>query len=194
MRSFYASSLIAILLGGCGISGQAKAADLCKALALRDVAALHNPTSILPKGDFDTAITQYRVNRNTKVTCFCSHGGYCYPTHVFVNGQRVQALKMTNCSIGAAQPSNIPGVVDDEIIYEVIVNRQQNSPQALRRDDVDNRLREMGLCSACASNVAAFYVNKPKSQCGQLARQALEGNPAAIQALQSDPSYCHYWR
>lgn len=52
------------------------------------------------------------------------------------------------------------------------------------------KFEEMGLCSACADNVAQNYTKKPSSKCGKLAKQALEGNPNAIEELQSFPSYC----
>jgi hypothetical protein len=49
---------------------------------------------------------------------------------------------------------------------------------------------DMGLCSACADNIAQYYTKKPSSKCGKLAKQALEGNPNSIEELQSFPSYC----
>jgi hypothetical protein len=53
----------------------------------------------------------------------------------------------------------------------------------LRLDDLDNKFLEMGVCSACAGNVAMFYVKKPTSPCARLAKQALEGNPVATDKL-----------
>ena len=50
----------------------------------------------------------------------------------------------------------------------------------------------MGLCSACADNVAQHYTAKPASQCGQLAKRALEGNPQAIEKLQTFPPFCQW--
>ncbi len=52
------------------------------------------------------------------------------------------------------------------------------------------KFEDMGLCSACADNVAQHYTKKQNSKCGKLAKQALEGNPNAIEELQSFPSYC----
>jgi hypothetical protein len=49
---------------------------------------------------------------------------------------------------------------------------------------------DMGLCSACADNVAQWYTRQPESRCGKLARQALEGNPQAERLLTSFPDYC----
>jgi hypothetical protein len=54
------------------------------------------------------------------------------------------------------------------------------------------RFSDIGLCSACADNVAQHYTKKPNSKCGKLAKQALEGNPNAIDELQSFPSYCEW--
>lgn len=52
------------------------------------------------------------------------------------------------------------------------------------------KFQDMGLCSACADNVAQHYTKKSSSKCGKLAKQALEGNPNAIEELQSFPDYC----
>ncbi|MBV5308902.1 hypothetical protein [Chromatium okenii] len=52
------------------------------------------------------------------------------------------------------------------------------------------KFSDMGLCNACADNVAQYYTEKPNSKCGKLAKQALEGNPTSIEKLQSFPSYC----
>lgn len=54
------------------------------------------------------------------------------------------------------------------------------------------KFSDMGLCSACADNVAQHYTKKPASQCGKLAKRALEGNPQAIEELQTFPSYCQW--
>jgi hypothetical protein len=151
------------------------------------VAAIESPDSVIPRGDYDEAITQYNVNKQTKMTSFCSHGGYCYPTHVFINGQKQEALRLVNCKVGVKAFEDA-----DEISYEVDVDRARNSAATLRADDVENRFLEMGLCSACANNIAAFYVRKPNSTCGRLAKQALEGNPVAVAKLRDDPGYCQF--
>jgi hypothetical protein len=48
----------------------------------------------------------------------------------------------------------------------------------------------MGLCNACADNVAQYYSRKPDSPCGRLAKEALEGNSDAIKKLVEFPDYC----
>lgn len=79
--------LAAVLASAASFPATASSADICKAVALRDVAAIENPEAVISRGSYDEAITYYNVNKQTKMTSFCSHGGYCYPTHVFVNGQ-----------------------------------------------------------------------------------------------------------
>ncbi len=170
-------------------SAALQAADICGAVALRDVPAIENPSSILARGEHDTAITQYRVNKKTGLTSFCSHGGYCYPTHVFINGKKVEALRLTNCKIGKRDPYNDP----DETFYTIDVDRSKNSTATLRYNDIDNRLLEMGLCSACAANAAELYIYKPNSRCAQLVKKTLEGNPTATEKLkEANTDYCPY--
>lgn len=169
----------------------ALSADLCKALALRDVAAIESPDSVLQRGEYDEAITQYKVNKHTGMTSFCSHGGYCYPTHVRINGKRIETLRLTNCKIGKRNDF----YDEDDIFYSVDVVRSKNTFGALRLDDLENKFLEMGLCSACAGNVATFYVKKPSSTCSKLAKQALEGNPVATEKLLSFPDFCKWgWK
>jgi hypothetical protein len=143
---------------------------------------------MLARGDYDTAITQYRVDKFYGTTSFCSHGGYCYPTHVRLRGQTIEALRLLYCKIGRPVSED-----KNEVIYSVEVDRSKNSPQGLRREDLDNRLLEMGLCSACTGNVVEFYIKQPHSSCANLTRRALEGDPAAADELRSDPDYCR-WR
>jgi hypothetical protein len=92
---------IALLVSLLGlVATSALAADICEAIALRDVPALESPTDILREGQYDTAITQYRIDRNTGNASFCSHGGYCYPASLNIAGRRIEALRLTNCKIG----------------------------------------------------------------------------------------------
>jgi hypothetical protein len=95
-------------------------------------------------------------------------------------------LHLTNCKVGSRDAFDDP----DEVFYSIDVIRSKIPPARLRLDDVDNRLLELGLCSACASNVAYLYVNQPASRCAKLAKQALEGNPQALAALQEMPDFC----
>lgn len=113
-------------------------------------------------------------------TClFCkfynSHGSYCYWTHIIKNGIRIEALRLTNCKI-----------VGDSV--QVIRSKVDSS--TLRFNDVDEKLQSFGMCNACSGGATEFYLKKPKSKCGKLVKQALEGNPTAIQLLQENPDYC----
>ena len=154
------------------------ASDLCEAIALEDVSAIESPESIIKKGELDTSITQYNLpDESSREPYFCSHGGYCYPTHIIKNGIRTEALRLTNCKI-----------VGDSV--EVIRSKVDSS--TLRFNDVDEKLQSFGMCNACAGNATDFYLKKPKSKCGKLVKQALEGNPTAIQLLQENPDYCNW--
>lgn len=166
----------------------ANAADICKAIALRDVAALDNPRSIIPKGDYDTAITGLHMNKVSGETSFCSHGGYCYPTHVTVRKKTVEALRLTNCSVDRSL-SDDDG---EEITYQMSVSRSAVPVAQWRKDYLDNRFLQMGLCSACADNVAQYYLTQSSSPCAKLTKRALEGDPTALTQLQSNPQFCVY--
>ena len=190
----FALSLVAFALAAC-IPNQASAADICNAVALVDVPDWGDGVpadaggSVLKRGQIDEAVTQYRVNRKTGDAVFCSHGGYCYPRYIKKGGQRIEALRLTNCKIGAAEPSD-PAIDGDDIFYDISVDRSKNSKETLRYDDIDNALLNIGMCSACASNAADLYINQPESSCGSLVANALAGDKAAIAELQGNPRYC----
>ena len=55
-----------------------------------------------------------------------------------------------NCKVGAKAFEDA-----EEVSYAVDVDRARNSAVTLRESDVSQRFLDMGLCSACASNVTA---------------------------------------
>jgi hypothetical protein len=152
------------------IAPPAFAADICEAVATRDIPAVEAPDSILKKGEKDSAITQYRVSKKTGKAVFCSHGGYCYPA---------DGLRLLNCKVGTKDNYDDP----EDIYYSVDVIRSKVPGATLRYDDLDNRLLQMGMCSACASNAATEYLKHPGSRCARIVKSALEGNPVATKAL-----------
>ena len=89
MRKLMSAAAFMIL----AFQAPASAADICEAVALRDVPAEESPNSILRRGEIDGAVTQYQLNKKTGRSLFCSHGGYCYPTFVIENGRKVEALR-----------------------------------------------------------------------------------------------------
>lgn len=187
-----------LLLTGalCGLAGVGEAADLCGAVALRDVAAVENPASVIAKGHHVSAITQYREKKELKPgtagsAVFCSHGGYCYPRWIWVSdgvtGHTEEALRLVNCKVGAKVDEDGP-----DVFYSVDVVRAANSTALLRRDDLVNRLASMGLCGACADNAAQWYLQRPDSSCAALTKRALEGDPVATADLRAFPAFCQW--
>ena len=168
-----------------GLAGTASAADICKAVAEREVAAIEDADTTLQTGEALTAITQYRIEKATGIPSLCSHGGYCYPTQVDVGGLRLEAMRLLNCSIRGRTEG------DDEYLYYGLkpVRAAVAQPEQ-DYDDLTNRLSELGLCSSCSDNVAQHLLRKPASKCAQLARNALNGNNAAINKLSQFPDYC----
>ena len=171
-----------------GIAAPAQAADMCNAVALVEIP--NTTTGFgLKKGETDEAVTVYNVDKDGQGQ-FCSHGGGCYPRYLIKDGRKVEALRLTNCKIGAAEPP-FAGLPDDGTVsYDVTVVRSKNSASDLRYDDIDNALLNIGMCSACASNAAELYIRSPASKCGSNVADALAGDRAAIEALQKNPDYC----
>ncbi|WP_419830369.1 hypothetical protein [Methylobacterium sp.] len=184
MRTALAALAFAAATGGA--NDRAYAWDACEAIALRDVPAMEAPDAILAKGELDGGITQYRINKATKRAVFCSHGGHCYPTHLTVKGETVEALRLTNCKVGPKSNDQD----DEDTYYPVDIIREKFTPGQLRRYDTEDTLARIGLCSACVGDVASQYLDKPTSRCGLLVKSAFEGDPKAKAALQSPPNAC----
>jgi hypothetical protein len=169
------AAIIFLLLAG---NATANATDsICKAVALHATPETEGFYA-LKRGEMIDAITQYNVNKKTGVASFCSHGGGCYPA---------EALRLTNCTIYKSKPQFVDA---DEISYGLDLIRSEVPPAVLRQNDVELKLLELGMCNACADNAAAFYVKMPGSRCATLVRQALEGDPSAIEKLKDMPDYC----
>ncbi len=69
-------------------------------------------------------------------------------------------------------------------------NPKQRSEAGKKFGYAKEKFRTMGACSACADNIANYFVNQPKSPCGKLAKKALEGNADAVKKLLEFPDYC----
>jgi hypothetical protein len=54
------------------------------------------------------------------------------------------------------------------------------------------KLIEMGVCAACADNIAQYYSRKPRSRCAKLAQRALSGDAAAASKLINFPAECRW--
>jgi hypothetical protein len=151
--------------------------NLCKAMAIKEIHAEEDSATILKKGDIDYAITQYRVNKRTKNAVFCSHGGNCYSA---------KNLKLINCNVGEKFANQSPS--DEDIFYSVDLDRKNNSAKELKRHDVSVALDKIGLGGAMGDAAMEYYINKPESKCGLLAKKALNGDQSAIDAYMSGES------
>jgi hypothetical protein len=177
-----AGGIIATLLGG-----PAAAID-CTAVALMDVPADEDPTSILSKGNTVDRITQYQVNKKTGAGVFCGRDVVdCYPRYLTVNGQKIiEAVRLENCKISMHSPYTL----GNYIFYRIELDRTKISREETQYDEVESALLNMHMCSACASSAAVLYTEAPQSRCESLVARALGGDRDAITELQSDPSYC----
>lgn len=53
-------------------------------------------------------------------------------------------------------------------------------------------LIRMGVCAACADQIALYYTRRPSSSCAKLAKRALDGDTRAIDELVDFPDYCRW--
>ncbi len=87
----------------------------CEAVVLHRVAAIQDETSFMRPGETYDSVTQYWRNTRTGASWFCAHGSYCYPEYVQEGGERVQAIKLTNCAV---QPEGADRD-GDEVLFSV---------------------------------------------------------------------------
>ena len=90
--------------------------DICEATALRDVAALKSPSSIIRKEQLDMALTQFQGRQERRRHVLLLARGYCYLTHVKIGGDKLQALRMKNCTVDVRGEEEKD---DDYVIYAV---------------------------------------------------------------------------
>ena len=102
----------------------------CQAVALAAVAAEEDPGSVLKPGDTDDEITGYRVSKKTGAGRFCSHGGYCYPRFMTVDGQQKEVLRLRNCAIGGKYSYNEDS--DEDVDYKVGLDRLKDPAVAAK--------------------------------------------------------------
>lgn len=178
-------------------NGAARAADVCNAVALRDVIDVDGSSSpSLKKGEIMAAVTQYRISEFDGRTSICAHGGGCHPIYSsYESGLTLnKQLDLTNCTIDRGRESfeedDTKYGGDKYIVYGLKPDPIRISATDLRYDRIDNRLSELGLCVACAAHVATRYIRAPNSPCGRLALSALEGDPDAIDKLRDGPLNC----
>lgn len=170
---------VAIVFALMASTAAANATDsICEAVAMHATSKTKDFPYALKRGDTIDAVAQYRLNKKTGVASICSHGGGCYPAKV---------LRLTNCRVDKSKSDFDDG---DELYYGLDVIRSKVPPTVLRQNDVELKLLDLGMCNACADNAAAFYVKMPASRYAKLVRQALEGDPTAIEKLKDAPDYC----
>lgn len=75
------------------------APDSCNASVLYDVMAIQQESSVMKAGTIWPNVTQFWKNHDGSSSWFCAHGDYCYPAQVTLNGQKVDAIKLLNCSV-----------------------------------------------------------------------------------------------
>jgi hypothetical protein len=138
-------------------SGPALAGDVCTLVALRDVASIEDPTTMMGRGGHQGAITQYRVDQGSGVASFCQHGGSCWPETVSIDGRQETATKLTNCAVDRTQSS----AFDGKVIYWLVPDRQKIGRQVMRESDVADQFVRLGLCLPARQTTRPFTSESP---------------------------------
>lgn len=206
----------ALTLAACGHSSP-QAPTSCAAaigLAASGATAPQLPSAAQPSvsAPLSTSAEQVRVSDTSDQLLHCSDVQYGTPNY---SGNMDRLAKLARLPDGSytrydedivgylckGDAKSIQGEVDAGFVKQSEVDGIREALGLDKRSDIGmsygysrQKFSDMGLCEACADNVAQYYTKKPGSKCGMLAKQALEGNPRAVDALQSFPDYCtwHY--
>ena len=90
---------------------------------------------------------------------------------------------------GFVKPEEVQGIA--KVLGKTYIPKQRSEAEKIYGYSREKFL-EMGVCGACADNIAQYYTKNPDSPCGKLAKQALEGNHSAISELVAFPDYCKW--
>ncbi len=69
---------------------------------------------------------------------------------------------------------------------------EKPSAQSTEIEKTRQRLTGLGICQACAGHAAMHAVIKPNSECGNLVKNALNGNQEAIRRIDEFPAFCEW--
>ena len=144
----------------------ALASDPYKAVAIIDLNAMFNAG--LKKGEIIDSVTQYLIAKKDKAASFCQHGGYCYPRFVKKDGKNVEAVQLTNCTVGTK------AYYSDgySSYYAVIVDKSRMSAGNLKRFELSNILMAFGIIQITADWAVDQLIKEPTSECGKNCRQS----------------------
>lgn len=95
-----------------------------------------------------------------------------------------------NGDVAADEVTRLKQALMDGTVPKAKGSAQKRSDDGKSYGYSKKKFLDMNLCMACADNVAQWYVQRPTSRCGMLAKHALEGDPEAVKELQAFPSYC----
>ncbi len=76
--------------------------------------------------------------------------------------------------------------------FEIKVEFEEPSAQSKQIESIRQELTSLGICQACAGNAAMYGVIKPNSECGNLVKNALNGDEDAMRKLEEFPAFCEW--
>lgn len=142
------------------LTSPAVAADMCRAVALRDTPAAESHESIWREG-------QSQMVTGPSGDQWCQHGGYCYSS---------KFLKLINCKIVAGPYGP-----------EFVLVEGKNPAWVIASDKVDDELLAQGVATRAALPAARLYASGHAShRYLSLIRRAVGGDKTAVDTLNND--------
>jgi hypothetical protein len=167
----------ALLIAGCAVSLVLPAAAFsdvtCKSLVYGSAKYLQNMDELARQAKLPDAA--WDRNHEMAVSYLCS--GQLEDVDQLVQSRVVPAgeAERIGAALGKVYRSKQSGEIDKDYA-------------AVKAEFI-----QMGLCNACADNVAQHYLKKPGSDCARLAKRALAGDSRAIDELATAfPDFCQW--
>ena len=141
----------------------------CEGVALKNVSAIEDHSSILKKGENIGDLILYSVNSKGQPATYAQTGGYSYPA---------SAIKLLNCHI-----KKTPTPYDPGFTYSLVLDNTSANATIILRESIEQRLEDDGMDDADAGNAADAYLNHPATACGKATKMILGGRTELVNVI-----------
>lgn len=139
-------------------------ADECRGVVIKDI----------PGNDYDgkagsivEQLHSYEGKPDGTPLTYAVHGGSVYPA---------DHIKILNCSIRK---------IATDPYYDLVLNNTSENADDIIMQKAQEKLSNMGIDNADASNAAYAYAKSPQSACGKMAARAIAGDTSASEFIMS---------
>lgn len=162
-------SIMCIISGILLTHSEAFADANCKAIVTKDIHSNMEGQYETKKGEVIEYINLYKISDTGIPESYAVHGGGIYPS---------DSVKLLNCHIAKLMEGTT-------IKYRIVLDDNAENSKEIIRSKIEDKLEELGMDHADASNASYAYINNPNSACGIATRDILNGSPGMVDVVVS---------